>query len=226
MQHADGRSGIDAALVKRLVAAQFPQWADLPVTPVKVEGWDNRTYHLGDELSVRLPTHKAYEPAVEKEQRWLPVLAPHLPLPIPVPLGKGIPGEGYPYHWSINRWFHGETANHERISDLNEFAVTLANFQIALRNVDPAGGPLAGAHSFHRGAPPVFYDDETRQAVKRLGDRIPGDRALAVWEAALAATYDGPPVWFHGDVAWGNLLVENGALSAVTEHEAGFQRRS
>ena len=100
---------------------------------------------------------------------------------------------------------------------MNEFAVTVADFLIALRGVDPTGGPQAGAHSFHRGAPPVFYDDETRRAVARLGERIPGDRALAVWDAALAAHFAGPPVWFHGDVAWGNLLVENGVLSAVID---------
>jgi aminoglycoside phosphotransferase (APT) family kinase protein len=213
----DGRGGIDIALVKRLIAAQFPQWTDLPIRPVKVEGWDNRTYHLGEDMSVRLPSASWYAAAVEKEQRWLPVLAPQLPLPVPAPLAKGQPGLGYPYHWSINRWLAGETAAHDRISDLDEFADTLADFLITLRNIDSTGGPLAGEHSFYRGAPPVHYDGETRAAVTKLGDRIDGASALKVWDAALAASYNGPPVWFHGDVARGNLLVENGRLSAVID---------
>jgi aminoglycoside phosphotransferase (APT) family kinase protein len=214
---ADGRGGIDAALVKRLIAAQFPQWTDLPVRLVPQEGWDNRTYRLGEDMTVRLPSAAGYAAAVEKEQRWLPVLAPQLPLPIPAPIGQGQPALGYPYHWSINRWLTGEPAAYERISDLTEFATTLADFLITLRSIDSRGGPLAGAHSFYRGAPPAHYNAETRAAVDRLGDRIDGARALKVWDEALAASYDGPPVWFHGDIAYGNLLVENGRLSAVID---------
>ena len=86
----DGRAGIDAALVRRLIAAQFPQWRDLAIRPVEVDGWDNRTYRLGNDMTVRLPTHESYVPAVDKEQRWLPVLAPRLPVPIPTPLAKGV----------------------------------------------------------------------------------------------------------------------------------------
>jgi aminoglycoside phosphotransferase (APT) family kinase protein len=213
----DGRGGIDIALVKRLIAAQFPQWTDLPVRLVRQEGWDNRTYRLGEDMSVRLPSAAWYAAAVEKEQRWLPVLAPQLPLPIPAPLAKGQPGLGYPYHWSINRWLTGEPATHDRVADLNEFATMLADFLITLRNIDSTGGPAAGEHSFYRGAPPAHYDAETRAAVAKLGDRIDGARALQVWDAALAASYDGPPVWFHGDVAQGNLLVENGQLSAIID---------
>jgi aminoglycoside phosphotransferase (APT) family kinase protein len=88
---------IDAALVGRLVAAQYPRWADLPIRPVELAGWDNTTFRLGEDMSVRLPSAVAYAPQVEKEHRWLPRLAPLLPLPIPVPLAKGQPGEGYPF---------------------------------------------------------------------------------------------------------------------------------
>ena len=113
---------IDAALVRRLVAAQFPQWADLPVEPVAFGGWDNRTFHLGDTMTVRLPSAASYALQVEKEQRWLPRLAPHLPLPIPVPLAMGAPAEGYPWHWSVYRWLDGEVATRERVADMREFA--------------------------------------------------------------------------------------------------------
>lgn len=216
-QPIDGRAGIDAELVRRLVADQFPQWAHLPVTPVKVDGWDNRTYRLGDDMTARLPTHESYTPAIDKEDRWLPVLAPSLPVPVPVPLAKGEPGQGYPFRWSIREWLDGETADVERIDDLSEFAVSVADFLLALQRVDATGGPTAGAHSFHRGAPPAFYDDETRRSLDVLEGRIDTDLASAVWDAALGSTFEGPPVWFHGDVASGNLLVRDGRLVAVID---------
>ncbi|HEX6444541.1 MAG TPA: aminoglycoside phosphotransferase family protein [Streptosporangiales bacterium] len=215
--HADGRAGIDAGLVRRLVAAQFPQWRDLPVTPVAVDGWDNRTYRLGDELTVRLPTHESYAPAVAKEDRWLPVLAPALPVPVPVPVATGAPGEGYPFHWSVRRWLDGETADPARIDDLSAFAVDVAEFVLALQRVDPTGGPRAGAHSFYRGAPPAHYDAETRRALAALDGRVETGPATEVWDAALRADRRGAPVWFHGDIASGNLLVRDGRLAAVID---------
>ncbi|ADB33750.1 aminoglycoside phosphotransferase [Kribbella flavida DSM 17836] len=214
---ADGRAGIDAGLVKRLVKAQFPQWAELPVEPVKVDGWDNRTYRLGDGMTVRLPTAAAYAPAVAKENEWLPRLAPQLPVAVPEVLGRGVPGEGYGFDWSIRRWLPGETAAPERIDDLAAFAVSVAEFVLALQRCDATGGPVAAAHSFYRGAPPAYYDDETRRALVALDGRVDTAAATEVWEAALASTWDGPPTWFHGDIAGGNLLVENGRLSAVID---------
>lgn len=215
--HSDGRAGIDAGLVKRLVAAQFPQWSDLPVTPVEADGWDNRTYRLGDEMTVRLPTAECYVPAINKEHRWLPILAPSLPVPIPAPLAQGVPGEGYPFRWSIRRWLDGETASRDRIDDLPGFAAAIAGFLLALQRIDTTGGPHAGAHTFFRGAPPAHYDDQTRRCLAMLDGRIDTDTATAVWDAALKAAWHGPPVWFHGDIASGNLLVRNGRLAAVID---------
>jgi aminoglycoside phosphotransferase (APT) family kinase protein len=208
---------INASLVGRLVAAQFPQWADLPVEPVEVDGWDNSTFRLGARMAARLPSAARYAPQVEKEHRWLPMLAPLLPLPIPVPLAKGVPGEGYPFNWSVYRWIEGETASVGRIDNLVEFATALAAFLTALQRIDPAGGPPPGRHNFFRGGPLTVYDAETRQAIAALDGRIDADAATAAWEAALAATWHGAPVWFHGDVAAGNLLVEGGRLSAVID---------
>ena len=215
--HQDGRAGIDAALVRRLIAQQFPQWADLPVTPVKIDGWDNRTYRLGTELTARLPTHESYTAAIDKEHEWLPVLAPYLPVAIPEAVAKGSPGEGYPYHWAIRRWIDGETATVENIADLDEFARSIAEFILALQSVDATGGPVAGAHSFYRGAPPEYYHDETVEALAVLKGRIDADLAREVWDAAVATSWDRPPVWFHGDIASGNLLVRDGRLSAVID---------
>jgi aminoglycoside phosphotransferase (APT) family kinase protein len=214
--HAD-EVHIDAALVRRLVAAQFPRWADLPIEPVEVGGVDNRTFHLGEHMTVRLPSAPRYAMQVEKEHRWLPKLAPLLPLPIPVPLAKGAPADGYPWQWSVYRWLQGETASAERIADLRRFAIELAEFLTALYRIDPAGGPPSGRHNFFRGGSLTVYDAETRQALAALEGRIDTDAASTVWEVALAAAWHGPPVWFHGDVAAGNLLVEGGLLSAVID---------
>ncbi|MEJ0066454.1 MAG: aminoglycoside phosphotransferase family protein [Caulobacteraceae bacterium] len=207
---------IDSALVRRLVAAQFPRWADLPVRPVSSQGWDNRTFRLGDEMSVRLPSHRRYVAAIEKEHAWLPRLAPHLPLPIPAPLAIGAPGEGYPWRWSINHWLEGETAAGARINDHRRFATDLAGFLAALQRIEAADGPPAGPHSFWRGGPLATYDDETRRAIAALGASIDAGAATAVWDAALAA-WRGPPVWVHGDIAPGNLLVQDGRLSGVID---------
>jgi aminoglycoside phosphotransferase (APT) family kinase protein len=138
-------------------------------------------------------------------------------LPVPEPVGLGQPSESYPYHWSVNRWLEGETAHLGLIEDSSRFAADLAGFLCRLRTVDTAGAPLAGAHTFFRGTDPAAYDDETRRCLAQLDGVVPVDRAAAVWEAALASTWDGPPVWFHGDVAAGNLLVRGGLLSAVID---------
>lgn len=213
----DGRAGVDAALVRRLLAAQFPEWADLPIRPAEQEGWDNRTYRLGADMSVRMPTGEGYAASVAKEQRWLPVLAPQVPLPIPEPLGKGVPGEGYAYPWSVYRWLDGEPASVDKIGDLPRLATDLAAFLIALQGADATDGPLAGAHSAYRGASVATYDDETRRAIALLDGKIDATLATEGWEAALAATWTGAPVWFHGDVALGNLLIRDGELAAVID---------
>ncbi|WP_164924387.1 aminoglycoside phosphotransferase family protein [Sinorhizobium fredii] len=208
---------IDVSLVRRLIAKQFPQWTDLPVRPVRHGGWDNRTFHLGDDLAVRLPSAASYALQVEKEQRWLPRLAPHLPLPIPAPMAMGRPGEGYPWHWSIYQWRKGEIATHAPITDRSVFAVALAEFLAALQATNADGGPLPGQHNFFRGGPLTVYEHETRWALAALEGRIDTDLARSVWDAALAAKWMGEPVWFHGDVSSGNLLVENGRLGAVID---------
>ncbi|HEY2706693.1 MAG TPA: aminoglycoside phosphotransferase family protein [Caulobacteraceae bacterium] len=207
---------IDAALVSRLIASQFPHWADLPVTPVPSQGWDNRTFRLGETMSVRLPSARRYVASVEKEQRWLPRLAPHLPLPIPAPLAVGAPGEDYPFPWSVGGWLEGEAALTAPIADKGRFAADLADFLAALHRIDP-DGPATGAHSFWRGGPLSTYDGETRRAIAVLGGQIDAASTTKVWDAALAAALQGQPVWVHGDIAPSNLLARDGRLSAVID---------
>lgn len=202
---------------KPLVATQFSQWRDLPVQPVKVGGWDNWTFHLGDQMLVRLPSAEEYAAKVEKEQMWLPRLAPLLPLPIPTPLAMGAPNDSYPWHWSVYRWIEGETAAIAPIANMCDFATSLTKFLSALQHIDPTGGPLPGSHNFYRGGPLMTYDAETRQAITALKGKIDGDAATEVWETALATTWQSSPVWIHGDVSVGNLLVQDGKLSAVID---------
>ena len=208
---------LDERLVRRLVAAQFPQWAHLPVTRVEPGGWDNRTFRLGAGLLVRLPSAGEYAEAVAKEQRWLPVLAPQLPQPVPVPLAAGTPGEGFPWPWSVYRWLDGADAATAPVRDLTALATDLAAFLRALQAVDPAGGPAPGRHNWFRGAPLAHYDDETRQALAVLGDAVDGRAATSVWDTALSTTWPHAPRWFHGDVAVGNLLVRDGRLAGVID---------
>jgi aminoglycoside phosphotransferase (APT) family kinase protein len=213
----DDRFRLDASLVSRLIAGQFPQWADLPIRPVELAGWDNRTFRLGDQMSVRLPSAARYVAQVEKEQRWLPKLATLLPLPIPLPLAMGVPAAGYPWQWSVYRWVDGEPAAREPIADLSHVATALAQFLGALECIDPTGGPIPGPHNFFRGGPLSTYDAETRHTITLLGGEINASAVTEVWEAALATAWHRPPVWVHGDVADGNLLVKDGRLAGVID---------
>jgi len=211
------KSDITPELAARLVAEQFPDWADLPVTPVELNGWDNTTFRLGRAMSIRLPSHDRYVPQIEKEHQWLPVLAPHLPLPIPEPLARGEPSPAFARPWSIYRWLDGHTATMNRVSDLERFAVDLGEFLSALYRIDPAGGPPAGEHSFHRGGPVGTWNQQTRAAIEALARQIDSTEATNVWEAAVSAPWDGAATWVHGDVTGSNLLVKDGRLSAVLD---------
>lgn len=219
-----GEVPIDTALVRRLVAAQFPQWAELPVRPVDASGVDNATYRLGEDMSVRLPRLPRWVGQVEREQRWLPRLAPRLPLPIPAPLARGVPGEGYPFPWSVYRWLDGKNATLDHIADPRRAAVELAGFFAALQAIDASEGPPPEWSNGFRGVPlgderdSATVETRVRPKIAALKGLVDTDGLTAVWEAALAApAWDGPPVWIHGDPAPANLLARDGHLSAVID---------
>jgi aminoglycoside phosphotransferase (APT) family kinase protein len=208
----------DAILVSRLLAAQFPQWADLSIDSVPSAGTDNALYRLCDDKVVRLPRIQAAAAQVSKEHQWLPRLTPFLTLPIPVPLAKGVPGEGYPWHWSVYRWLEGESATIERISDPCQAATELARFIAALQRIDPTGGPSPGAHNSFRGVPLATRDTATRTAISTLRGTLDAVAATSAWDAALqASAWNDAPVWIHGDLQSGNLLAQYGRLSAVID---------
>lgn len=204
-------------LATALVSDQFPRFAHLPVELLRPGGHDNRTFRLGAELTIRLPTDDGYVAGELKEQAWLAQLAPQLPLPIPEVVGQGVPAPEFPRPWSVRRWIAGDTPTLARIDDFARFAGDLAAFLTALRGAGTTGAPAAGVQSFHRGAHPRAYDDETRSTIQHLRDEIDVPRVTAVWERALDSEWPGAPVWFHGDVARGNLLVAGGRLGGVID---------
>jgi aminoglycoside phosphotransferase (APT) family kinase protein len=215
--HAD-QVDTDVELARRLVASQFPEWASLPVEVVTARGTDNALYRLGADKVVRLPTRPRTSLTLEKERRWLPRLAPFLPLAVPTPLAEGAPDEVYPFAWSVYGWLPGKAAAEEPIADLRQAAADLAGFIAALQRVDPAGGPPPGEHNFGRGEPLVNREEPMRAALESLREEPDVDAVAAIWGDALAApNWSRPPVWIHGDLDSRNLLVENGRLSAVID---------
>jgi len=215
--HAD-EIEIDRALVERLVCGQFPQWAGLGLRPVGSAGTDNVMWRLGQDLAVRMPRHPRAAPQIEKEQRWLPRLAPRLPLAVPVPLGAGEPAEGYPWPWSVCRWLEGESALVAPVADPRGLALDLAGFIAALRAIDPGGGPAPGPHNFGRGVPLAERDARVRAAISSLDGAIDTGAVTDAWETALRApAWQGRPVWLHGDLLPGNLLVRDGRLGGVID---------
>jgi len=207
---------VDEPLVRRLLAAQYPEGAAL-LLRLAANGWDNVVYRLGVELAVRLPRRRAAADLVLHEQRWLPVLAPGLPLPVPAPVLAGRPAEGYPWHWSVVPWFPGGIAASTPPADPGAAADTLGRFVAALHRPAPDEAPVNPV----RGCPLAHRHDAVTERLARVGPGLaPAEReALATaWADALAAPlWDGPPLWIHGDLHPANLLVDGGRLSAVID---------
>jgi aminoglycoside phosphotransferase (APT) family kinase protein len=208
---------LTADLVGRLIATQFPMWSELPIAPVADQGHDNRTFRLGDELAVRLPSHDNYVAGITKEDTFLPLLARHLSIPVPSPVARGRPSEEYPYPWSVRHWLPGQTPDADGALDRVRFAHDLGTFLRELRDVPAEGGPAAGRHSFYRGCHPSVYGDQVQEALTQLGNRVDGNACQLIWHQALLSAWDAEPVWFHGDVATGNLLSAHGRLAAVID---------
>ncbi|MDA2187246.1 aminoglycoside phosphotransferase family protein [Bacillus cereus] len=205
--HADELK-IEERLVRRLLVDQFPRWAELPLRKVEPVGTVNAVFRLGDEYSIRLARREGPTTPGGREFLWLPKIAPLVPLEIPVPIAQGRPNNEYPWFWEIHSWLKGETVPIEALEEI-QAARDLAEFVLALQQVDPTGGPLG------RGIPLAQRDKDFRYWLARFN----GDPAVsAVWESALSAPpWNGPPVWHHGDLDVRNWLVRDKRISGVID---------
>jgi len=204
---------IDIALVRALLKEQHPDLAALPLVDAG-EGWDNRTFRLNKDLAVRLPRRAASAPLIEHEQRWLPLLAPHLPLPIPSPIRIGRAGCGFPWSWSVTRWLPGETAPVAPPLDEHAAASTLARFLRALHRPAPHDAP----QNPWRGVPLDARDTLLREHLAAIAGQVDHVAVIETWERLRATKpWKRAAVWIHGDLHSGNLLVRDGRLSGVLD---------
>ena len=210
---------IPVQLVESLIDTQFPEHSKLPINEVKPNGWDNRTFRLGREMSVRLPSAERYAAKVFLEHKYLPYLAIHLSLPIPKPIALGTPSAEYPWHWSIYGWIDGQTLDicHFGDEELDLLAGQLAYFLQELQAIDASDGPKPGSHNFYRGESPIVYDAETRSSIDNLYEYIDVKAALEVWERAIHSRWKKKPVWIHGDFSTGNILINEQELSGIID---------
>ncbi|PKV89530.1 aminoglycoside phosphotransferase family protein [Streptomyces sp. TLI_146] len=203
---------IDAGLVRSLLHAQHPDLAGLGLRPVE-GGWDNQLWRLGDELAVRMPRTERAPELLRKEHRWLPVLAPGLPLPVPTPLRTGEPSALFPAVWTVAKWVPGEPADRVPVTEGHRAADTLAGFLRALHKDAPAGAPANPA----RGVPLARFTDDAEKGLQALASRVPAG-VRDIWEDAVSAPgWTRPPVWLHGDLHPANVVVSDGTLTGVLD---------
>ena len=208
---------IDSNLVRKLIDSQFPEWSSLPISTVSRSGWDNRTFRLGAELSVRMPSAESYASQVHKEKKWLPYLRERLFVSIPEVLASGEPGHGYPWPWSVRRWIDGEDVESDPGIDTFKLAESVAQFLDELHKVDSSVGPSPGSHNYFRGANLAEYDRDTQTYIELLDGNICTKAALSIWNQGLNARWISNPVWVHGDLEASNILVSGGSLAAVID---------
>jgi aminoglycoside phosphotransferase (APT) family kinase protein len=212
MKMHDGEVDIDAELVRRLVAAQFPWLTNLPIRELQATGTVNAIYRLGDHLYARLPRVQDWAQDLDKEWQWLPRLAPHLSLQTPEPVAHGHPESSYPFAWAIYRWIDGQPYADALVDDEREAARELAQFVVELRRIDPVGAPRGGRRPLRE------LDAVTRAAIQSARDAIDSEAATAAWERALQApAWNGTAVWIHTDLLRSNVLVRDGRLCAVID---------
>jgi aminoglycoside phosphotransferase (APT) family kinase protein len=210
---------INIELVRKVIAEQFPEYMDLPITAVEKQGHDNRTYRLGDNMLIRMPTDESYALKVPIEQNILPQLAPQLTVTIPVPIKMGVPSHSYPYPFSIYKWIPGTNLSSITLNDnhLEKLAIDLAKFLKELQGINNINGPMPGQHNWWRGAHISFYNEGAREQIGKLSKLIDTSKAIDLWEQACRTVWNNPPVWIHGDFAADNILIKDNSLSAVID---------
>ena len=210
---------INTDLVKKLISEQFPEYAHLPIKSVRKQGHDNRTYRLGNDMLVRMPSAEYYALKVPKEQELLPLLKPYLSVDIPVPIKMGNPSHDYSFNFSIYKWLDGTSANLLKLNDkaLESIAIQLAKFLKELHGIVGIDGPSPGKHNGWGGDHVSVYDEGARKQISELSEIIDEYKAMELWEQACKAKRNKTPVWIHGDFAFGNFLIKDGKLSGVID---------
>jgi len=210
-------------LARKLIAEQFPEYAHLEVKEVEKQGHDNRTYRLGAEMLIRMPTAETYALKVSKEQELLPKLAKYLSISIPYPIKMGSPSAIYPYPFSIYRWLPGTSINLLTLTteEKEQLAFDLAKFLKELQAITDLDGPTPGQHNWWRGDHISVYDKSAREQIAKLVGIIDSNKVLDLWEQACATAWNKAPVWIHGDFAVGNMVICKGKLSALIDFGGG-----
>jgi len=215
--HADEIES-DEALARRLIGLRFPAWRDLPVRRVVPGGTDNAIYRLGDELAIRLPRRPSAAGQVEVEARWLPRLAPTLPLAIPEVVEVAVPSEAFPWPWSVVRWIEGGPVTADGFHDPVGAARDLGGFVRSLGEIDATGGPVPSRANSGRGVPLALRDEATRRNIAALDETDHPAVLTEIWEASLAVPpWSGAPRWVHGDLLPVNLLARDGRIVAAID---------
>jgi aminoglycoside phosphotransferase (APT) family kinase protein len=210
--HAD-EVDTDPSLVQRLVAGQFPEWADQPIEPVFPRGTDNANYRLGADKLVRLPRQEGKVAGLERELEWLPIFSSTVRLSVPEPLGHGQPADGFPFPWAVFTWVDGENVSVSSIGDPEQTAVELAELILAIRSIDAAGAPKGLRRGTLR-----ELDGWVRSGAAKLDPRYEAAGLLAAWDEALEIpAWNGPPTWCHCDLDLRNVLFGAGVLSGVLD---------
>lgn len=208
---------ITSSLVRSLVSEQFPQWSELPIRPVEVQGWDNRTFRLGDRMTVRLPSADGYVAGLVREERTLAVLGSSLRVATPRVVATGAPSAAFNRPWSVREWIEGHTLTAVETRDRETAISSVGDALKELQACDTVGGPWAGSASAYRGCHISVLGEGVQGGLLLLdGRQAEGCRAL--WNAAVATVWTEPPVWVHGDVAPGNVLFDSsGRLTALID---------
>jgi aminoglycoside phosphotransferase (APT) family kinase protein len=209
---------VSESIVRRLIDEQFPQWQRMRLRMV-AWGTVNAVYRLGEELVVRVPRRMEWTADLEQEVRWLPVLAPRLPVPIPEPVALGAASSDYPGTWAVYRWLKGTPMLEAPHVDETAVAEELAAFVTAMQEIEvPADPPVS-----NRSAPLGVYDEAMRARIPGLTAHGLDIAAVSTaWDHALAVPgWSGSPVWLHGDLMPTNLLVrDEGGLAGVLDFGA------
>jgi len=212
-------TSIDNNFVKKLIDIQFPEYNNLPIKAVKEQGWDNRTYRLGKNKLIRLPSAEYYSIKILKEQKYLPLIAPYLTTNISKPIKIGNPSSFYPFNFAIYKWIEGTSANLLKFTDkkLEIIATDLAIFLNELHSINNLEGPSPGKHNGWGGAELNLFDSDSKNQINELHNIINKTKSLDLWEKAKNSKWNKNPVWIHGDFYFGNFLIKNNELTGVID---------